>query len=119
MQYQLSSWGEDPCELGLNQQSVRVKCLAKSPIAKMRLFCFPYAGASVSIFRLWPSYLPKFLEVYSVELPGRDSLIRQLPFTKMSCLVQGLTLAMGPYLDVPFALFGHSMGSLISFELAR
>jgi medium-chain acyl-[acyl-carrier-protein] hydrolase len=59
------------------------------------------------------------IEVCPVQLPGRGSRITELPFTEMSQLVQAAGLSLAPYLDKPFAFFGHSMGALFGFELAR
>jgi medium-chain acyl-[acyl-carrier-protein] hydrolase len=85
----------------------------------MRLFCFPYAGAGASIYRTWPAVLPKAVNVCSVQLPGREDRINEAPFTQMTTLIPALAQAMFPALDRAFAFFGHSMGALISFELAR
>jgi len=54
-----------------------------------------------------------------VQLPGRGSRLREQPFTNIPYLVQTLTPILLSYLDRPFAFFGHSMGALISFEVAR
>jgi medium-chain acyl-[acyl-carrier-protein] hydrolase len=90
-----------------------------NPGARLRLFCFPYAGGGASIFRTWSDRLPSEIEVCPVQLPGRQSRMREPPFTQLSLLVERLSTALRPYLNVPFAFFGHSMGALISFELAR
>lgn len=90
-----------------------------NPLAQMRLFCFPYAGGSAMIYRNWPDQLIGDVEVCSVNLPGRAKRLREQPFTKLSPLVRELVPAIRPFLDKPFAFFGHSMGALISFELAR
>lgn len=87
--------------------------------ARLRLFCFPYAGGGASIYRDWTAALPPVVEVYPVQLPGRQSRLHELPFTRMSLLVPELVEGLQPYLDRPFAFWGHSMGALISFELAR
>jgi medium-chain acyl-[acyl-carrier-protein] hydrolase len=87
--------------------------------ASLRLFCFPYAGGSASIFRGWPESLPASVEVCAVQLPGRGSRLLEPAVTEMPQLVRALALAIVPYLDKPFAFFGHSMGSTISLELAR
>jgi medium-chain acyl-[acyl-carrier-protein] hydrolase len=90
-----------------------------NPQARLRLFCFPYAGGSASTFRLWPAALPLDIEVCAVQLPGRESRLRDAAFTQMQALVQTLDELLRPHLDRPFAFFGHSMGALIAFELAR
>lgn len=90
-----------------------------NPYARLRLFCFPYAGGAASIYRTWPQHLPPAIEVCAVQLPGRENRIRERPFTNGVELVQALLPALLPYLDKPFALFGHSMGSLIAYELAQ
>jgi medium-chain acyl-[acyl-carrier-protein] hydrolase len=89
------------------------------PYAHLRLFCFPYAGGGASIFRTWVNDLPPDVEVCSVQLPGRENRLMERPFTRLPSLIHSLAKALFPYLDIPFAFFGHSMGALISFELAR
>ncbi|MBD2772638.1 thioesterase II family protein [Iningainema tapete] len=85
----------------------------------MRLFCFPYAGGSSLIFRTWSNSLPKNVEVCPIELPGRGKQMKLAPLSRLEPLLGFLEDAIVPYLDKPFAFFGHSMGALISFELAR
>lgn len=93
-----------------------------NPEARLRLFCFPYAGAGASVFHTWPQACPKWpsgVEVCRIELPGHETRLREAPFNRLTALVAVLGPALQPLLDRPFALFGHSMGALISFELAR
>lgn len=85
----------------------------------MRLFCLPHAGGSASMFRAWSEELPPGIQVCPVQLPGRQARLTEPPYTSLPLLVTDLAQILLPYLDVPFALFGHSMGALISFELAR
>jgi medium-chain acyl-[acyl-carrier-protein] hydrolase len=86
---------------------------------QLRLFCFPYAGGGASIFRLWSRYLPEEVEVCPLYLPGREHRLKEPAFDDMTALVRKLTEVLEPYLDIPFAFAGHSMGGLICFELAR
>jgi medium-chain acyl-[acyl-carrier-protein] hydrolase len=90
-----------------------------NPAATIRLFCFPYAGGDASIFARWSEELPTTVEVCPVQLPGRRNRFAEPPFESMSPLVESLAFALQPWLDKPFALFGHSTGALIAFELAR
>jgi medium-chain acyl-[acyl-carrier-protein] hydrolase len=90
-----------------------------NPGASLRLFSFPYAGGSTLIFRKWQEALPANVELCSIELPGRGSRLRESAFTTLPPLVEAIAHAISPYLDKPFAFFGHSMGAIISFELSR
>ena len=87
--------------------------------ARLRLFCFPYAGGSALIFRSWSNVLPADVEVCPVQLPGRGTRLMERPFTDLSSLIQVLAQALSSLLDKPFAIFGHSLGALVGFELAR
>jgi len=89
------------------------------PGAKVRLFAFPYSGASASIFFSWAEPLPRTIELVAVQLPGRGARLSEPSFTHMTELIDALALAMLPFLDRPFALFGHSLGAVIAFELTR
>ena len=86
---------------------------------RLRLFCFPYAGGGPSIFRTWSSYLPQSVELCRIHLPGRENRFRELPFAQLSPLVRVLAPVLKPYLNIPCAFFGHSVGALVAFELAR
>ncbi len=90
-----------------------------NPQARLRLFCFPYAGGGAVSFRTWPLGLPDDVEICSVELPGRGTRLSERPFTRLSPLLQTMAPALLSLLDKPFAFFGHSMGGLVSFELTR
>ncbi|NET30971.1 MAG: thioesterase [Cyanothece sp. SIO1E1] len=59
------------------------------------------------------------MEVCPVELPGRGIRFKEPLLTHLQSLLQALGPAIVPYLDKPFAFFGHSMGALISYELAQ
>ncbi len=87
--------------------------------ARLRLFCFPYAGAGASIFQQWSDELPSEIELCAIQLPGRESRLRESPLTRLKPVIQTLVPLLESYLDLPFALFGHSMGALLSFELVR
>jgi medium-chain acyl-[acyl-carrier-protein] hydrolase len=89
------------------------------PRARLRMFCFPYAGGGASVYRGWSAALPGDVEVCPVQLPGRESRLREQAYTHIEPLVQALAEVLPPYFDLPFVFFGHSMGALIGFELAR
>jgi|SRR5579859_1332474 len=87
--------------------------------ARRRLFCFPYAGGGASVYRLWADVLPADVEVCPVQLPGRETRLEEPLYIRLCELVDTLARVLQPYLDLPFAFFGHSIGALVSFELAR
>jgi len=91
----------------------------QKPQARVRLFCFPYAGGGATIFRTWSENLPQEIEVCPIQLPGRESRLLEPAVSSWSTLIALLAEALEPLLDMPYAFFGHSMGTLISFELAR
>ena len=85
----------------------------------MRLICLPHAGGGASGFHPLAALLPSDIEMLTVQLPGRESRLSEPPFRRMEPLVDALTDAVAPLLDRPYALFGHSMGALIAYELSR
>jgi len=87
--------------------------------ARVRLFCFPYAGGSEATFRTWQKNLPDTVEVLPIQLPGRGTRIKEAALTRLAPMVQALSQSLRPEMELPFAFFGHSMGGLIAFELAR
>jgi surfactin synthase thioesterase subunit len=87
--------------------------------ASVRLFCFPYAGGNESAYRQWQQKLPESIEVLPVQLPGRGSRTKEPPYAELRPLVRAASEALAAATEKPFALFGHSMGALIAFELAR
>ncbi|MCB0207836.1 MAG: thioesterase [Anaerolineae bacterium] len=89
-----------------------------NPQARLRLICIPYAGGGASIFRTWPAHLPNDVDVWAVRLPGRENRLTETPHSRIAPLIEDLTAMLRPHLTVPYALFGHSLGALISFELA-
>jgi medium-chain acyl-[acyl-carrier-protein] hydrolase len=101
------------------RNSAWASCLSRRVEAGLRLFCFPYAGGGAGIYRDWPSGLPAAIEVWAVNLPGRERRICDEPIASISGLVIAAAEGLGKYLDAPFAFFGHSMGALVSFELSR
>jgi medium-chain acyl-[acyl-carrier-protein] hydrolase len=85
----------------------------------LRLFCFPYAGGNTSGFRIWQQHFPLDIDLCLVHLPGRGKRTGEQMFTRLTLLVQTLADLITREPQPPYALFGHSMGALISFELAR
>lgn len=90
-----------------------------NPGAALRLFCLPFAGGGAQEFQTWPASLPPEVELCAVNLPGRGRRFREAPHRRLAALVSDLSAGLAPFCDRPFALFGHSMGAYLAFELAR
>ncbi|EIE99146.1 thioesterase II family protein [Saccharomonospora glauca] len=89
------------------------------PDASLRLICLPHAGGGATAYREWPSYFDSDVEVKLVQLPGRENRMFEPPHERMDTLVPALADNLGPLLEGRYALFGHSMGALVAFELSR
>jgi medium-chain acyl-[acyl-carrier-protein] hydrolase len=100
-------------------QTAWIKCFRSNPQARLRLFCFPYAGGGASVFRSWADQLPNPVEVCAIQLPGREDRHRDALFTDLPSLIATLLPDFVACLDHPFVFFGHSLGALVCFELAR
>lgn len=102
-----------------SQQSPWVVIPRPKPDASMRIFCLPYAGGSPAVFQTWADTLADLdIEVCLLHLPGRDSRMMDKMPDNFYILVQQLMKAMTPFLiEKPYLVYGHCMGSLISFEL--
>ena len=89
------------------------------PRPDARLFCFPFAGGGAAVFRNWPRMLPPGIEMVAIRPPGRETRIKEPPYGEIVDLAADVAKVLEPLLDRPFALFGHSMGAMVAFELAR
>lgn len=96
-------------------------CFQANPEAKLRIFCCPYVGGGIQVFRDWHKELAsKDLEIYALQLPGRGMRLREPAFENMSAVVPEVVQAISPLImNKPYIFFGHSMGSLVSFEAIR
>jgi medium-chain acyl-[acyl-carrier-protein] hydrolase len=87
------------------------------------LLCLHYAGGSSGIFRHWDAALPPGVDLLAVDLPGRAARFGEPLIFRLESVVDGLLAALQretPDITTrPLILFGHSMGALIGFELAR
>lgn len=85
----------------------------------VRLVCVPYAGGGSTAFQEWGELLPATVEPWLLRLPGRETRFREPPRTDVLVLVKEVAAVLRPALEGPYALFGHSLGALIAYELAR
>ncbi|MBM4254546.1 MAG: thioesterase [Deltaproteobacteria bacterium] len=96
-----------------------ITCPFPKPTAQVRLFCLPFAGGAASIYRTWGPALPQMVEVCPIQLPGRENRLSEPLYTNVGVLAERLAHEILAYAEKPFALFGHSMGALLAFELTR
>jgi surfactin synthase thioesterase subunit len=90
-----------------------------NPAARMKLFCLPYGrGKGASVFRDWQRLLGDAVEVCPVQLPGKESRIKEPAFEDITAATDALAEALAPELDRPYALYGHSVGGLLAYRLA-
>jgi len=83
--------------------------------ATARLFCFPYSGCGASMYRAWPRWVGS-VEIVPLQLPGRENRMREPHYGTYEKLASALVADIGPYLDRPYALFGHCGGALPAAE---
>lgn len=96
-----------------------ILCWKANPGAKVRLFCFPHAGAGAVAYRDWSRELPAEVELWAVQPPGRGTRFGETPLRSLIEIAAEAARAILSQADRPFALFGHSMGALVAFEAAR
>ncbi|WP_280477909.1 thioesterase domain-containing protein [Nocardia asiatica] len=85
----------------------------------LRLFCWPFAGGKAAAYTPWRRELPDWVELCVVELPARQRHLAQTPIRRFTDLVDAALARVLPLTDLPFAFFGHSLGALTAYEVAR
>ena len=88
-----------------------------APGAQSRLFCLPYGGGGASAYSPWARKIASTIQVCPIQPPGRENRHAEMPITRFDRLIEVLVEALGPLLDIPFALYGHSLGGLAAFEV--
>lgn len=87
--------------------------------AHTRLICFHYAGGGASAFKDWADSMPAGIEFNIVQMPGREERLGEPLYTDMAALVEVLTEEILQLGDRAYAFFGHSMGAIVAYEVAR
>ncbi|MFF8492363.1 alpha/beta fold hydrolase [Streptomyces albidoflavus] len=104
--------------VGLDVPSAAETPTVSAPQA-LTLYCLPYAGAAARIYEPWRTRLPDTVEVVPLELPGRGSRWSQRPQSRLPALLEDLAGAMDEARRAPYAVFGHSFGGILAYELVR
>jgi pyochelin biosynthesis protein PchC len=92
--------------------------LRTQPSPAIRLICFPHAGGSATFFRDWAQWMPPGIDFMAVRYPGREGRFSEPFADSIEEMADRVTNALLPVLDVPAAIFGHSMGASIGHEVA-
>jgi medium-chain acyl-[acyl-carrier-protein] hydrolase len=91
--------------------------------ARVRILCLPHAGGGLAEYYQWALEFPDAVEVWGACLPGREERLSASPATDVrvysKALANALSHAWDDYGNGAYALFGHSFGALLAFELAR
>jgi surfactin synthase thioesterase subunit len=88
-------------------------------MADLRLICFPHAGAGISVFRPWADLLPQEIELYAVQLPGREEALNETAIADWDTLADAFPAILQSLPHGNLAFYGHSLGATIAFEFAR
>lgn len=104
---------------GKAAQNPWATCFKPRVAARLRLFCLPYVGGGSGIFRDWADGLPPDVEVWALTLPGRERRFAEAAIPSIPELADRAVAGLGPMFDRPYAFYGHSMGALLGFEMAR
>ncbi|MFF4443546.1 thioesterase II family protein [Streptomyces sp. NPDC001502] len=96
-----------------------IRCFHPKPAARYTLVCFPHAGGSASYYFDLSAALDPDIEMLVVQYPGRENRLFEEPAGSVAALADGVYEALRTRLPRRPAFFGHSMGGLIGFEVAR
>src|SRR5215475_13419703 len=114
----ISTWGQRPAKPDENPL-----LWFKSPPGKhphgIELFAFPYAGGGIGAFHSWQNHLPSWIGIHLVQLAGRENRFLEPPASRAMEIVQPVSRAIAAIHRTPFIIFGHSMGAVLAFEVAR
>ncbi|WGU96906.1 alpha/beta fold hydrolase [Paenibacillus dendritiformis] len=85
-----------------------------------KLFCLPHAGGSATVYMRWKRYLRDGIELHPLEPAGRGKRLAEPHYGSLDDMIDDLCGCLEQQLDgSDFALFGHSMGALVAYELAH
>lgn len=86
---------------------------------KSRLFCFPYAGGSASVYSHWENYFDHSIQLQPIELAGRGKRINEPFYASLDDAADDVIRQIKNKLyDLPFAFYGHSLGGAVAYQVA-
>ncbi|MER8265617.1 thioesterase II family protein [Streptomyces griseus] len=101
-----------------NSGDLWVRRYHPAPQAPVRLLCLPHAGGSASYFHPVSQRLTPHVETLAVQYPGRQDRRHETCLETVRELADRIVEVIGPWQDKPLALFGHSLGASVAFEVA-
>ncbi|WUS99992.1 alpha/beta fold hydrolase [Streptomyces sp. NBC_00708] len=104
--------------MALGTESIWLRAHPTGTPPRTRLLCLPHAGGSAGFFHSWGNALGDDVEVVAVRYPGRQERIAEEPVDDIELLADSISAELAPLLDTPLALFGHSMGASLAYEIA-
>jgi len=96
-----------------------VRRFTPGPPGAARLVCFPHAGGSASFYLPVSRVLAPVADVIALQYPGRQERRKEKCLESIDEMADRITEVLVPLADRPLVFFGHSMGALIAFEIAR
>jgi len=103
------------------ERSKLLVCCKKNPRSTINLFCFPFSGAGPAVFRRWVSLLPDTVEVWAVQLPGREARHAEPMNARLYQIIEeaaqqiALVSTQTEESKRPFAFYGHSLGAYLAY----
>ena len=86
----------------------------------MKLFCFPYAGGIPAlIYSKWKMKMKEEIEIIPVDMPGRNCQTKEESYDSVDEAVELIIGSMKDDFKGNYAFWGHSMGAVVAYELAR
>ncbi|XP_069130412.1 S-acyl fatty acid synthase thioesterase, medium chain-like [Argopecten irradians] len=97
-----------------------LNCRFRRPTASYQLFCFPWAGGGSNFYANWGNMVPESIEVTGLTLPGREGRFKEPCCSSLETTKREIIEAILPKCrERPFAFWGHSLGALMCFDVAR
>ncbi|MEQ4715495.1 alpha/beta fold hydrolase [Nonomuraea sp. B19D2] len=96
-----------------------LRCRTRRAMPRARVVCLPHAGGTAGFYLSWAANAPAGLEVLAVQYPGRGDRITEPCPTDLGELSHAIAAALAPLNDCPLVLFGHSLGAIVAYEVAR
>src|SRR5579864_9349667 len=87
--------------------------------SKFNLFCLPHAGGNKYAYKRFVDAAPPFVKVIPLEYPGRGERVDEDPITDVIELTKLMLSEIKDDLGSPYAIYGHSMGTLVGYLMLR